>query len=543
MKFLKEKSKFILMATLAIIIIAVIAVNSAPRSNAIEVAGIHKLEKMELVDNINIKGVVVSSDSQSIYSTLGYEILSVNVEVGDKVSAGDSLMVLDTTELEGSIAENRARLDKQSESNLVQLENAQRQLNEASSNYSNSQDSSIISARSRIESAKSTLDNAQKNYDQKYKEIHEEENSQLVNAESSLRNAENSLRNAEIELEKATDDYEKNKTLFQSGVISQHELDLRDQALTSTKNAVTDAKSAVTDAHKNIDLIKSSISKEINSYEQSLDSAKIAYNEALDSLTATERSLEQSVEKHRDSVKSAEVAINADADLISIQNLENRLAKANVTSPISGTVTAVYAKEGSSASGLMFVIEDTSDLIIETKIKEFDANEVKEGMEVTIKSDATGNDEYSGIISKIAPTSTKNAQGQTTLGSEVEFATEVKVISEDTALKIGMNTKLTVQLEKREDVLAIPFDVLAEDADGNDIIYIVENANVTQNAKTGQSEMMGVAKAIKVNLLFETDFYAEIEGDGIKEGLEILSDISNVTEGAEVKVLLGDLNE
>ena len=51
----------------------------------------------------------------------------------------------------------------------------------------------------------------------------------------------------------------------------------------------------------------------------------------------------------------------------------------------------VVAKVGSTGSGLLFVIEDVDNLVVDTAIKGYDVGTVQTGMKVLIRSDATGN--------------------------------------------------------------------------------------------------------------------------------------------------------
>ena len=115
------------------------------------------------------------------------------------------------------------------------------------------------------------------------------------------------------------------------------------------------------------------------------------------------------------------------------------LERSVIRSPISGTVTAVAAREGSAGRGLLFVVEDTDNLRVMTSFRESDLRLVETGMGVTITSDATGSAEYAGIISRINPAAAAFAP-------VAEFEAEVLVISEDTNLRIGVNARLDIIL-------------------------------------------------------------------------------------------------
>ena len=115
------------------------------------------------------------------------------------------------------------------------------------------------------------------------------------------------------------------------------------------------------------------------------------------------------------------------------------LERSIIRAPISGTVTSVVAREGSVGMGLLFVVEDTDNLRVMTSFRESDLGLVEAGMEVTITSDATGNAEYAGIISRINPAAMAFAP-------IAEFEAEVLITSRNTNLRIGANARLDIIL-------------------------------------------------------------------------------------------------
>jgi len=112
------------------------------------------------------------------------------------------------------------------------------------------------------------------------------------------------------------------------------------------------------------------------------------------------------------------------------------LERSVITAPISGTVTAVIAREGAAGTGLLFVVEE-DNLKITTSFREYDLARITAGMEVTITSDATGSAEYTGVISRINPAAMTGAP-------VAQFEAEVLVTSVNTSLRIGMNTRVRI---------------------------------------------------------------------------------------------------
>ena len=283
--------------------------------------------------------------------------------------------------------------------------------------------------------------------------------------EAELVNAEAALKTAEIDLQVKTTTYEDNKVLFAAGYISEQELS---QAETSYKLAAA------------------------------------THERAAASLDAIRRRSKQENE----------------AQQITLQRLEKNLADSLIRAPLGGTVTEIFAKVGSPGSGLLFVIEDTQNLLITTHVQEYDIGRIHEGQKVTIKSDATGDALLQGEVVKIAPTSVKNVAGETIISSPAEFETRIAVLGQDTGLKIGMNTRLNIILEEKAGVYAVPHDALSVNAAGQSIVYALINEN-------GRSSF----REVVVETGLETDFYVEVRGDGLAEGMRIANDAADAGPG------------
>ena len=218
---------------------------------------------------------------------------------------------------------------------------------------------------------------------------------------------------------------------------------------------------------------------------------------------------------------------NIDSQLLAIEIMERQLNDSVIRALASGTVTAVYAKEGKPGGGLLFVIEDTENLVIKTMIKEYDISKARVGMKVDIKSDSTGNAIYEGVISKIAPAAVKDINGETVLkSSDIEFESQVKLVSKETDLRIGMNTRLNVILEKKDHVYCVPYDAIVTDANGESSIYI---------ASENSSKKL-IAKQVKVSTGIETDFYVEISSPDLLDGMKVVSDASAIQNGMQLNM-------
>lgn len=436
------------------------------------------LTPTDLSNSISVTGVVESLEKKSVYSTLNYTVETVHVEVGDKVEAGDILCELDTSDLQTSISQKQASIS-----------------------------SSTASAQLKLEIAQKNLKNAQGNVDNDY-------NSQLLSAESSVRNAEASVRSAEESLTSAETDLAIAIKNYKNASDENEDGDEYGEEI-YTKSQMESYRSNITKARQTVEQAENKLADA----REDLEAAKASYN-------ATKNSIDQELDGYSDDIKSAQLALNMDTDYIELQKLQKDLQEAVITAPISGTVTAVYAKEGSSGSGLLFVIEDTENLKISTTIKEYDITSVSLGDRVTIKTDATGDAIYEGKLNKIAPTTLKDTSGDTTETTNAEFESEVLVDSGASDLRIGMNARLSVIYEEVQGVYAVSFDSVTTNADGETIVYIAR----PQEDGTYKAESMPVRTGM------ETDFYTQIISEYLHDGDMVINDPEGISDGLVIEV-------
>ena len=106
--------------------------------------------------------------------------------------------------------------------------------------------------------------------------------------------------------------------------------------------------------------------------------------------------------------------------------------------------------------------------------------------------------------------------GQTAGGYSVEIALD------NSELLVGMEAKVRVMIQEKGEVLAIPYDLIRYDDNGDAYVLIAE----------GNSD--GTATAVKksVTLGDEVDYYTEVTGGELQEGDRMIYDYSGmIVEG------------
>lgn len=450
----------------------------------------------------------------------------------------------------------QAGLQEQAKATLEQARTEYTAAETAWNEYSETHRQDYESGREERDKKKDAYDTAKQKYEESITEQVPDGDSDL---QDQMEEAQKAYWIAEAEFTAVKMDYEGERSKYQAAETawSQAQADYQNQLASIESSAsaaysgVASAQTGVASAEAQLDAARDArngstltqLEQGIASANRSVDSAELqediakaqqdAAEQSADTAkqqqAATENSIAQQIDTLKDNLIGSQIAAQSTkSQEIAIQSLQDTLADATITAPVSGVVTAVYAEEGQPGNGLLFVIEDTDALKITTNIREYDVGNIEVGMPVVIRSDATGDKEISGTVTYIAPAANKTENGNTLTAddSTVEFEAEVQVNDADSGLRIGMNTRLTVLLEERSDVYGVPYDSVVEKADGSEVVYAVEPSS--------EKEGSYVVTEVPVTTGLETDFYIEVSGDGITDGLSIVSDPQSVAPGMEV---------
>jgi len=518
------------------------------------------LSKTEISNTISVSGQVESSIVTNIYSLLlTYPVEEVMVETGDRVEKGDTLAKIDTTSLEYDINQAKNNLKNAKKSLETEKQNNQNSI----VNVQNTLDSAIVSRdRQQLAYEKSLADLREAEeavvepfdsyaYDNAITEAKvtlDKKNADLVEAENDLNSEiyafdaytyQNAINDARIKLDRNLADLEKainDKEQADIDNSNQSALDAADAKVTAARNAVEDAQraydKAVEDLNRAYDRAVENATKSVDTAKIALRDAQRAYDKAVTDLQrakdkAAEDNATQLETAHRNvtdaakSLESAKLSVtNAQNNLnqarskaltgesnlanqqIVLDRLLEQLADATIIALESGTITAVNAKEGTNPSGILFTIEDTNLLYITAKVKEYNLNDLRIGQQILITTDATDTEVFEGEIIFISPTAVSEA-GST----NVEFEIWVKFLNPNENIRIGMNAFLEIIVTSKKNVYAVPLSA------------IITNENGTFVRSQTGNETIDIPVVIGI----KTSTSAEISGNGIEDGLIILS--------------------
>ena len=332
------------------------------------------------------------------------------------------------------------------------------------------------STKSAEQSALLSLQKAKSDYDNAVYLYNNHLNSDLVNAQAAVTSTQQDLKTAQT-------DYDYNKFLYDNGELSKMALDQEQAKLTATQNA---------------------------------------YSKAVTTLTFTQNKVSQDLKAAKNSYDLAQAKYNDKSQQITLEKQQQNLRDGIIIAPVDGVVTVSNAVVGVSGNGVLFKIEDMNNLIVNTEIKEYDVGQVTVGQKVIIKTDATGETEIAGEVSRVAPAATESTQGT----NSVTFAAEVKITDKNPKIKIGMKARMNIVLAEKSDIYVVPYDAVLHKADGSAYVLVA-----VQDEKGGYK-----AKEQPVQTGLENDISIEISGTGLSDGMRVVSNPENLSAGASLKI-------
>lgn len=148
-----------------------------------------------------------------------------------------------------------------------------------------------------------------------------------------------------------------------------------------------------------------------------------------------------------------------------ITRVEKDIDNTVITSPIDGTVTALYTEVGETAiagttntpGSLMMEIADRAEMLLKAQIDETNIAPIAEGQAATVYINAYEDREYRGIVEKIGLKRQVSASG--TGFFEVEIALE---LAEGERLLNGLTASTDIEVERFFDVVKVPSQAVVE---------------------------------------------------------------------------------
>ena len=225
-------------------------------------------------------------------------------------------------------------------------------------------------------------------------------------------------------------------------------------------------------------------------------------NERMQSMRQKNLVSEQESEQAETSVKTSEAQLKQmEANL---EYAKVQLSYTRIYSPIPGVIASVSTQEGETVSASLsaptFVsIIDLRRLEVQAFVDETDIGKIRTGQEARFTVDTYSDIDFTGIVTAIYPKAVIQ-------DNVVNYIVTVQIIdSHGKILRPEMTTNMTITLETRKNVLAVPTNAITRERGERYVTVIEGEKRIQRKVKSGWKDN-GLTEIV----------------DGLKEGEQVL---------------------
>lgn len=482
MKKKKSKKKWIVIAVVVVLII--VMMYSCGKASTTTLYEQVEVQKRDIITYLEFSGNVEAVNSVNVYSDASAKVLEVKVKEGDKVSQGDVIAVLDSSDIEYNIAKSELSLAQSKKSNDYNIRDSKNSLD-------NLQEQIALGLNSSMNNAADLLKTAEENYEKAADAYHEAIIDYKGDKTDAIVSAKKNLLSVQLSYDQTMSQY-------------------------SDRNPIPSATEAV--LNNNIKAAKDSLEEAREKAKEAVDDYYEAFLDAEERLLNAQRdyqaatlAMQQNLESYNNNLEKTTSLADLTSAQMDLEHMKESLEDYVIYATIDGYVTSLKLKEGEyiSAATPIAEITDLSTMQAKIKIDEYDVKDVAVNDDVQIYINALDKT-YDGRISSIS----KKAVSQSDvayLESVVEFATAEDISS-------GLSAEIKLIKSEEFGVIALPLDAIQyhEDNTSYVLMYDAEGAEIMQDVTLGVSDgswvqiLDGVEEGDIVLQLPNLDYYMDM---------------------------------
>lgn len=499
--------------------------------------GTATVERGEVSVTVVATGIIDATESVEVKSRVTGRLSQLRVDEGDTVRRGDLIAVVDPQETRLRVAQDEAQLaGAMSGVRRAGLEiDQRRQTVQASYEQAKVRVAQLelevraqpTLTRATIEQAQTQLNTARQERERLAQSAHPTER------QNSLRE----IDEARVSLENAQREYDRRLGLERQGFVAGREVETAqlqlDLAKLRLKNAQENdvklqSRQAV-DLRKADEQIREAMAgvrrAQANSFQdvtkqQELVSARADLDKARAAL------MDPAV--LRESRAQSQATVRQLSSVLS--DSRRQLSETEIRAPFDGLVTRRGAKVGELVTGLstfgsgttIIRLEDRSRMRVKLDVNEIDVAKMRVGMAASVEVDALPNQQYKGIVRKIAPSSKSagDAAAAAAANQVVKYEVEIELTGATDELRSGMTAKCRITVQDASNALRLPSAFVARDAETRE--YYVVTGRKGGGGPMAKAE--DVRKTVKVGAI--SGAFIEIT-EGVAEGEKVLKPNQN----------------
>ena len=467
----KFKKRYVVIGV-ALLLVAFIVFNSINSAKKAVVMVETKEATLGTIENVlSVSGTVQSAESKTYFSDVTAPLAEINVKVGDKVSAGDTLYTYDEEALD---------LSKQTAELAIQ---------QAKGSYNSYWSGTAAADRKYAEGL--TPQQINDRLDAITAEI-DALNNKITEKTSRMNQTLTDLQKVQADINQ-NGIADSSENLFENG---NTEYIYRTESGNKTDGAYNNP----SESDRQMSLAVSQSMLDVQ-YALSNDPEIQGWKRQITAL--------QEEQSHLQTGKAAQVnpgtATSAKAQLDSTTLTQEDTiskidaAKEGVKSDFNGVVTAVSVVEGATvtAGAQTVTLANLDDVEVSVQISKSDLPKIAIGQQVDI---TINNKSYTGEISKISGTASKTNNGVAVVD------TTIKVTNPDSDIILGVEANNKIHAQKADNTLVLPYEYVQTDSEG-DYVYVVEDGIVVRKNVT-----IGIASSTEAQIV-----------DGLNAGDKIIT--------------------
>ena len=451
------------------------------------------LEKGNLEEIVSVSGTVAPNQESSLAFEKAGRIQSINVKVGDKVSASQVLASLSGNTDYAGVLNAQAQLES-AEANLQDAKNGPSKADIAV------KQAAVDAAKANLNEDYSSISDTIRSVNTSLTDILGNQIGSIFTLPSSFYklsfNSCNQPLQSQIESERTQLE---NKILllnnlsqnFSISTISvQSEIDSKiDEAGAQVYSTTISVSNTLDNLNKLLTLSCSMTDSSLDKYRLSVSSARNSISNTISSINSlkskliTDRNALSSANSLLEQTKAGStpekikalqaIVDQAKANLISSQSVNQ---KNFITAPFEGTITAVNINLGeiSSPNTPAIKIISSNNLELKIKLSEVDLVKVKVGNKAKVYLDTYGDSVvFSGVVSQVDPAATKD-------GNVSTYYAKIDFTSGDERIRSGMNGSADIITAEKENVNYIYANYLKVDG-VNSLVKVIKNIKQLKN--------------------------------------------------------------
>lgn len=458
-----------------------------------------------IAQKLDTVGSVEAPYNVKLAAQVGGVIQFLQVREGDPVRAGQVLVKIDPTEVEGEVLQQQAAVAE------ARQKLAQAQITENPTNVN--VQAQIVQQQAAVASALADLNQVAENYNAQVasaKGSVTDAEAKVASAKAAVESAEATVESAKANEAAAQSKYDRTNNLYKQGFVAAQDLDdalaawkVQQGAVKVAQKQQSSAESALKSAQA---VLGSAVAQEKiteRKGKSDIADARAKWNQAKATLSVAQANRAQTP-AYQQSLAALQSEVSAaEAQL---RQAEARRGYTIIKAPIDGTVTARLMDPGATASSgsQILTIESLTWVYVTTSVPIEDSTTVVQGMPVAITFDALPGKALQGSVGEI----NKSADPQSR-----QFTVRVRLQNPGNVLRPGMFGHLLFTLASVNAQVAVPREAVQQKSDGPHVMTVEPDSSTP-----GQY----IAHDVKVTLGASDAASYEIK-DGLKPGDKVIS--------------------